>query len=384
MGVDGLLTALVTVVIFMVLITLHEFGHFIMAKSVGVNVLEFSVGMGPAIWKKQGEKTLYSLRAFPIGGYCKLDGEDGESDNPAAFCNQSLVKRFLVVAAGAVLNLLLGFLLFAMIVGISGPYRSNTVGNVVERSYLAQSGVQPGDKIVGLNGHKISSYNDLSLYGDELSSGAEIELTVKRGGEKLKISVLPSLDETKIVYGETSAEYTDTINGVSKTQIIEYEKIPESYVGKTAESSRYIIGFEPLSVEVTAFNIVPEAWHYTEFVAKSIYHALWDMISGQSGIDNVSGPVGVASVVNEAVHSGKDSAVNVLFIVAMLTVNLGIFNLLPLPALDGGRLFFMLVELVRRKPIPPEREGMVHAIGLLLLLLFAVIVCFNDIIKLIG
>lgn len=381
-----MLTAVVTIIIFMVMITLHEFGHFIMAKSVGVRVLEFSIGMGPALLKKQGADTLYSLRLFPIGGYCKLDGEDDESDNPAAFCNQKLWKRFLVVSAGAVLNLILGFLLFAVIVGVTGPFRSNTIGKVEERAYLDECGIIAGDKIIGLNGHRINSYNDITLYSDELSAEAPSELVIKRGGQKLKFEVMPSVSETVITYGETSAEYTDTVNGVAETRTIEYEEgdIPENYVGETFTASRVIIGFEPMLTEVTAYNILPQAWYYTEYVAKSIYRALWDMVSGKSGLDSVSGPVGVAGVVNQAVHSGKDSLINILFIVAMLTVNLGIFNLLPLPALDGGRLFFMLAELVRGKPIPPEREGLVHAVGLLILLVLAAVICFNDIIKLIA
>lgn len=378
-------TAIVTIVIFLVMITLHEFGHFIMAKAVGVDVLEFAVGMGPAIFKKQGKNTLYSVRIFPIGGYCKLDGEDGESANAGAFCNQKLWKRFLVVSAGAILNLILGFVLFTIVVGMMGPFKSNTVGKVDERSYLAESGVVSGDKITAIDGHKINFYNDISLYTDEFDENTEFELTVKRGSEKIKYNLKASADKTTVTYGENSAEYYDEINGVAKKRTITYEPedIPESYVGKTFSQTRYIIGFEPLEEEVTAFNILPQAWYYTKYVIKSIYKSLWDMISGKSGMENVSGPVGVAGVVSQAVHSGKDSVINILFIVAMLTINLGIFNLLPLPALDGGRLFFMLIELVRRKPVPPEKEGMVHAIGLMLLLFLAVFICYNDIMKLI-
>lgn len=378
-------TAIVTIVIFLVMITLHEFGHFIMAKAVGVDVLEFAVGMGPAIFKKQGKNTLYSVRIFPIGGYCKLDGEDGESANAGAFCNQKLWKRFLVVSAGAILNLILGFVLFTIVVGMMGPFKSNTVGKVDERSYLAESGVVSGDKITAIDGHKINFYNDISLYTDEFDENTEFELTVKRGSEKIKYNLKASADKTTVTYGENSAEYYDEINGVAKKRTITYEPedIPESYVGKTFSQTRYIIGFEPLEEEVTAFNILPQAWYYTKYVIKSIYKSLWDMISGKSGMENVSGPVGVAGVVSQAVHSGKDSVINILFIVAMLTINLGIFNLLPLPALDGGRLFFMLIELVRRKPVPPEKEGMVHAIGLMLLLVLAVFICYNDIMKLI-
>ena len=196
----------------------------------------------------------------------------------------------------------------------------------------------------------------------------------------------PSADKTTVTYGTNSAEYEDEINGVSSKRTIQYDEgeIPENYVGKTFSQTRYIIGFEPLEEQVTAFNIVPQAWYYTKYVIKSIYKSLWDMVSQKTGIENVSGPVGVAGVVSEAVHSGKDSVLNILFIVAILTINLGIFNLLPLPALDGGRLFFMLWELISGKPVPPEKEGMVHTIGLILLLILAVFICYHDIMKLIA
>ncbi len=381
-----MVTAIVTLVIFLVMITLHEFGHFIMAKAVGVRVLEFSIGMGPAIFKRQTEKTLYSLRILPIGGYCKLEGEDDDSQREDAFCNQKLWKRFLVVSAGAIFNLVLGFVLFAVIVGMTSPFNSNVIGKVDERSYLASTGVLAGDRIVAIDGHKINFFDDIALYTGGFSENTEFELEVKRGGERLKFNLKPSVDITTITYGETSARFSDSINGIKTEQTVEYEKgdIPAEYVGKSVSQTRYIIGFEPKKEDVTIANIFPQAWHYTLYIAKSIYYALGDMISGKAGLDSVSGPVGVAGVVNQAVNSGKDSLINILFIVAMLTVNLGIFNLLPLPALDGGRLFFMLIELVRGKPVPPEKEGMVHGIGLMLLLALAAVICFNDILRLIG
>lgn len=379
-------TVLVTALIFLVMITLHEFGHFIMAKILGVNVLEFSIGMGPAIFKRQGKNTLYSLRIFPIGGYCSLLGEDGESDEAGAFCNQKLWKRFLVVSAGAIVNLVLGFVLFAVFVGMTSPFRSNVIENVVEHSYLAEAGVMPGDKIIEINGNKINFYNDISLYTSEFKKDEEFELVVKRNGEKHKITLMPTEDVLTVTYHEDYVEVTEKINGYEESYTAPYAEghtPPVGYIGTTQTQTRLIVGFQPELVEVTVRNILPQAWNYTIYVAKSIYTALWDMITGKSGFENVSGPVGVAEVVDGAVKSGPNSFLNILLIVAMLTVNLGIFNLLPLPALDGGRLFFMIVELLRGKPVPPEKEGMVHAIGLVLLLALAVVICFNDIAKLI-
>ena len=390
-----MLTAIVTILIFLIMISLHEFGHFIMAKLSGVSVPEFAVGMGPAIFKKQGKETLYSIRVFPIGGYCKLDGEDSETDNPSAFCNQKLWKRFLVVSAGAILNILLGFVLIIIMISIQ-PHsegQPNTIStpiieSLVENSYIEESGIQPGDKIVEIDGHKIHIYDEIRLYTSKLQGDEIIPVTVERDNKKLEFEIKPSLSETIYEYGEDSATVTTIINGVETTQIIEYtDEVREnvsSVIGQTATEKRYLIGFEAHQQEVTIFNIIPYAYHYTGYVIKMVYRALWDMITGKTGFSEVSGPVGIVSAVNTAINANVQyRLVNILSLASVLTINLGVFNLLPLPALDGGRLFFMIIELIRRKPVPPEKEGMVHAIGLMLLLLLSVIISYNDIMKII-
>ena len=390
-----MLTAIVTILIFLIMISLHEFGHFIMAKLSGVSVLEFAVGMGPAIFKKQGKETLYSIRVFPIGGYCKLDGEDSETDNPSAFCNQKLWKRFLVVAAGAILNILLGFVLIIIMISIQ-PHsegQPNTIStpiieSLVENSYIEESGIQPGDKIVEIDGHKIHIYDEIRLYTSKLQGDEIIPVTVERDNKKLEFEIKPSLSETIYEYGEDSATVTTIINGVEDKQIIEYtDEVREnvsSVIGQTASEKRYLIGFEAHQQEVTIFNIIPYAYHYTGYVIKMVYRALWDMITGKTGFSEVSGPVGIISAVNTAINANVQyRLVNILSLASVLTINLGVFNLLPLPALDGGRLFFMLIELIRRKPVPPEKEGMVHAIGLMLLLLLSIVISYNDIMKII-
>lgn len=379
-----MVTAIVTILIFLILISLHEFGHFIMAKAVGVPVLEFAIGMGPAIFKKKGKETLYSLRIFPIGGYCKLEGEDSDTDSPDGFANQKLWKRFLVVSAGAILNIILGFCLFMVIVGLSGPFKSNVVSSVDERSYIYTDGLEPGDRIISINGNKVRFYQDISLYTSEFIDGENFVLEIIRDGQKYETISTPSKNITTYTYGEDYVDVEDEINGVTETKRYEGEQIPAEYVGKTESVTRFIIGFIPKTQEVTAGNIIPQAWNYTLFVTKSIYKALFELFTGKSGLDNVSGPIGVVTVVDDAVNSGSGAVLNVLFIMAMLTLNLGIFNLLPLPALDGGRLFFMLIELVRGKPIPPEKEGIVHAIGLMLLLGLTVVIFYNDIMKIFG
>ena len=381
-----MVTVIVTLVVFLVMITLHEFGHFASAKALGVKVLEFSVGIGPAIVKHQGKKTLYSLRILPIGGYCKLEGEAGENDSPDAFANQKLWKRFIIVASGALINILLGFAVFAIVVKMMSPVATNVVGKVDERSYLADAGVMEGDRIIAINGHKVGVYNEIGFYTDEFDENTKTaELSVKRNGEKIKFDFVPSENIITVTYGEKSAEFTDTLNGITENYTVDYKEnsVPKEVIGKSYTETRYIIGFEAKREEITALNVIPEAWKYTRYVIKSIFSAIGDIISGKMGVNSLSGPVGVATVIGEAVNSGKNSLLNILFIVAALTVNLGIFNLLPLPALDGGRLFFMIIEFIRRKPIPPEKEGMVHTIGLVLLLMLAVFVCYSDIMKIV-
>jgi len=379
-----LVTTIVTIAIFMVMITFHELGHFVSAKLLGVAVPEFSIGMGPAIFKHKGKKTLYALRLLPIGGYCRLEGEDEKSDDPEAFTNQKLWKRFIIVASGAIINLLMGFILFMIVIKMMSPIPTNVIGTVDKRSYLAQAGVMTGDKIVSLDGHKIGIFYDIGLYTDKFSEKTEnVEVVVKRDGKKYEYNIKPSLSEYTVTYGTEGAEISDTMNGITETSTAEYVKeIPKDIIGTSESSKRYLLGFTPRIEKITAANIIPQAWYYTRFTVKSIFGALRDMISGKTGLENLSGPVGVAGVVDDAVKSGDDTLLNILLIVATLTINLGIFNLLPLPALDGGRLFFMLIELVRGKPVPPEKEGLVHTIGLILLLLLAAIVCYSDIMKL--
>lgn len=383
-----MIAGILTIVIFLFMITLHEFGHFIVSKLVGVKVLEFAVGMGPALWKKQKGETLYSLRVFPVGGYCKLDGEDEANDDPRAFCNQKLWKRFAVAAAGATFNLILGFLVFLLVVPMQSPSKTIAVpivGAMDERAYISESGIQEGDRIIRVNGQKIVYFQDISA---ALSSAEqEVEVTVRRGSETLDFTIKPSLQKTKQQYQEDGVWITDEINGTEKKSFLSYSEEMRAhaadYIGKKQTSERYILGFtakqEPLGVK----NTISQAWYYTGYVVKMVYQALWDLVRGNSGIDQLSGPVGVVSAVDTAVKSDYGT-LNVLFLIGMLTINLGVFNLLPLPALDGGRIFFMLIELIRKKPVPAEKEGIVHMIGLMLLLGFAVVVFFNDIFKLIG
>lgn len=378
-----MLTALVTIVIFLVMISLHEFGHFIVAKLSGITVLEYAIGMGPAIFKKQAGGTLYSVRILPIGGYCSMEGEDGGSDKAGAFCNQKLWKRFLVIVAGAVLNVVLGFVIFTAIALQTAPFATNVVESLDERAFMDDAGIMPGDEIIEINGRGISFYKDIELYKSEIDAAGSVDMTVKRDGTKLNFT-FPLCEMTGTVsYGETGIVQTTTMNGITETSEYEYSdrsKIPQEYIGNTFEIGEMMLGFSAAREELSVGSVIRNAYFNTKFVLKLVYKSLWDLVSGKAGLEQVSGPVGVVSAVNTAVNTNKSVRwINVLYLAALLTINLGVFNLLPLPALDGGRILFMIVEFFRGKPVPPEKEGTIHAIGLILLLLFAAVISAKDI-----
>ena len=383
-----MITAIVSVVMFLVMISLHEFGHFIVAKALKFRVDEFSVGMGPLILKKQKGETQYSLRALPLGGYCKFDEDNPEDDDPRAFVNQKAWKRLIVLLAGGVFNIILGFVLFIVVVFAISPVRTNVVESVVPNSYIEQSGMQAGDTIVAINGKGVSFYNDISLYTQNFTKDENAQLTVKRNGETIDFNFKPTEQIIETTYTENGADIKTTVNGaVEETRHADYSDSfvkDDSIIGKTETVTRYIIGFTPAQKNINIFNVWGEAWNETKFVVKLIYQSLWQIITGKIGIREMSGPVGIVNEVNTAVNSGSMSWLYVINLVALLTINLGVFNLLPIPALDGGRILFVLWEMITGKRIPPDKEGIVHAIGMALLLLLVLVISFSDIMKLFG
>ncbi len=384
-----MVTAIVSIAMFLVMISLHEFGHFIVAKLMNFKVDEFSIGMGPAIFKKKKGETQYSIRVLPLGGYCKFEGEDEEDNpDPRAFSNQKPWKRLLVLLAGGSFNVILGFILFlTAIVPAISPVSTNVIDTVVEHSYIEQAGIQSGDEIVAINGKGVSFYNDISLYTQSFKKDEYATVTVKRNGQRLEFEFKPTEQIVTTTYTDKGIQIDSSINGYATGQFVEYSDSAEkddTLVGKSASSTRYIIGFTPKQKDINLLNVWGEAWNETKFVVKLVYQSFWQMITGQIGVEQMSGPVGIVSEVNTAVNSGSRSWLYVLNLVALLTINLGIFNLLPIPALDGGRIIFVLLEMIRRKPIPPNKEGIVHAVGMLILLLFVVFISFHDIMRLIA
>lgn len=347
---NPIVTAIITVVVFLLIIMIHEFGHFLAAKAVKIKVEEFAIGFGPSVYKKQGKETLYSVKAFPIGGYVKMLGEDDSSDDPRAFNNKPAWARFIVMAAGAVFNLISGLIVFFFIYLSLNTYPTLEIGSFTTDipNAPAATVLKEGDVITALNGKRLWGYQDFKFLMSYENDGSPVTLTVKRGGEKQDIEITPVLHE-----------------------------------------GSYYLGFMPSSKNMTPFAAVKCAVNETFYVMRLVIYSLGMLISGKVPITSMSGPIGTGSVIGEAASAGLELGFfgmlsNLFNIFALLAVNIGLFNLIPFPALDGGRIFFLLIEIICRKPIPAEKEGMIHAVGLILLLLLMVFVTTSDIFKLFG
>lgn len=339
-----MLTALYTILVFCLIIAIHEFGHFAFAKLSKMTVHEFSIGMGTRLFGFKKNGTEYNFRLFPIGGFVKLEGEDEESDDPNAFGNKKPWQRLVVLAAGAFMNFVLGFLIFVIISSFSSGFTSNVVGNVIESSAFDKAGVKTGDVIISMEGEnyksKIHDYNDISYFTYKNGNNAAT-ITFERDGEITKKRISPSY--------------------------LESEK-------------RTLFGFSPKVFEPSVSRIIIAAYRQSIFVVKVVVFSFADMIKGNVGVADMSGPVGI---VNEIGTAAKNGFLNVLYLAALISINLGVVNLLPIPALDGGRIIFVLIEFIRRKPIDKNKEGMVHLIGFALLLILMITITYTDIVKLI-
>ncbi len=338
-------TILFALVMFSLIIFVHEFGHFLAARLFKIKVHEFAIGMGPKIFSKQKGETKYSVRMFPMGGFCSMEGEDSVSEDEGSFSAKPWYAKLVVLAAGAGMNIVLGFIICLLFVAIaSSNVSTTTVDSVLEQSSLADF-LQEGDKIVSINGERVNIKRDIDFIMQQ-NGGTDCEIEIKRNGEKIKKTFTPL--ETK---------YTD---------------------GTPA----YIIGFVPKVEKANPINIIREAFFQTIWMGKLVFVSIGMLISGQAGMGDVSGPIGVVGAMNTTAQSGGFIAL--LYMAGFISVNIGLMNLLPVPALDGGRIFFVLIEAIRRKPIPPEKEGIIHFVGLILLVGIMVLATWNDISKLIG
>ncbi|WP_277934402.1 RIP metalloprotease RseP [Parablautia intestinalis] len=339
-------------IIFFVVVIAHEFGHFIVAKKNGIRVVEFFIGMGPSLFSFQRGETKYSLKLFPIGGACMFEGEDGLAAEKGeiserAFPNAPVWARFATIFAGPLFNFLIAYLMALILVSVCGITTSEIQG-VNEGSKAQEAGLQAGDVITGMNGKRIHLGGEVTLISQLNTKGESLSVTYERDGKENTVVIEPTYDE---------------------------------------ESQRYYMGI--LAGGYLKCN-VPQTFQYAfytmKFYVETTFQSLKMLVTGQLSRNDVSGPVGLVKVVDEVYDSAKaygavEVLLNMINISLLLSVNLGIMNLLPLPALDGGRLVFLLVEALRGKPIPPEKEGMVHLAGMVALMLLMVLVFFNDITK---
>lgn len=351
-GITAVLLILIAVLLFGFIIFIHESGHFFTAKMMGVKVNEFALGMGPVLFKFQKGETQYSLRLFPIGGYCAMEGEDEKSDDQRSFSKKPVWKRMIIVVAGAVMNILLGFLLMMLLLIQQPAFASTTVAKFADDAVSNQSGLSIGDQILSINGYKISTDRDLTF---ALATDPDfcVDMTVQRGSEELHLE--------KVQFG------TQTADDGSKVLKLDFfvEPIPK-----------------------TVGSLLTQTVQSTISTVRMVWASLVGLITGQFGFNDIAGPVGAASAIGQAATIGLKVSFlhavnNIVMMMVIITVNLGIVNLLPLPALDGGRLVFLAVEGIRGKPIDPKYEGWIHAAGFVLLIVLMAVITFSDVLRLI-
>lgn len=349
------LTIIVFILVFGVVVIAHEFGHFLLAKLNGIKVVEFAVGMGPALFHFTKGDTKYVLRLLPIGGACMFDGEDGaflqgedgekkEEHHEGAFHEANVWARIATVFAGPFFNIILAFLLSIIVVGFAGSV-SPVVNGIMEGYPAQEAGIAEGDLITKVDGEKVYLQGEVTLIS-ALNRGETIQIEYLRDGKKYSTVLTPRYSE---------------------------------------EDGRYYMGFTlGQYVECKGLDLIKYSYYETRYWLKATVKSLFMLVQGKLSSDDLSGPVGIAVTIDETIEQTKPYGLPTVVLTminfaVLLSVNLGVMNLLPVPALDGGRLLFLLLEVVRGKPIPPEKEGIVHFVGFVALMILMVFVMYHDI-----
>lgn len=343
-----ILYILIAVLFFGLIIFIHELGHFLFAKLFKVKVNEFALGMGPTLLKKQGKETKYALRLLPIGGFVSMEGEDEDSEDDNAFHKKAVWKRMIIVAAGGIFNIILGLIICAVLLTQVQYIGTKQVLYFQENAMSQQTGLKEGDKILSINGKKVFSIDYDYGFLLQRDDDGIVDMVVRRDGEKI------TLEDVTFQTYTTEDGHNTIVNDI------------------------VFLGVEP-SFKSVFTNSFTDAVS----ISRMVYLSLFDLVTGKYGLTDLSGPVGTMDIIADAAQQSAQSMdySQLLTIMALITINIGLFNLLPIPALDGGRFFFMLIELIFRKPIPRKYEGWVHAAGMVVLLLFMAIVTLSDILK---
>ncbi len=331
---------LLAIFIFGFMIFIHELGHFMFAKLFRVTIKEFSIGMGPKIFSKKGKDGVaYSLRLLPFGGFVAMVGEDEDSDDPNAFNKKSAWKRFIIIAAGALMNLLVGIIIMTILTATTPRFGTTVIGEFNENSTSIEQ-LEIGDKVVKVGNTRVNTASELS-YEIMRKGYKPIDLTVIRNGQKI------------------------TLNDVT---------FPQATSQGVAFGS---MDFKVYGEDRSLSTVLKNSYYSCKSTIKMIYDSLFDLITGRYGIEQVSGPVGITGAITDA---AKTDSYSLFYLIVVISMNLGIFNLLPIPALDGGSLLLLLVEMIIRRPIPSKIEYAIKAIGFALIMGLAVIIMLKDII----
>ncbi|MCT4564097.1 MAG: RIP metalloprotease RseP [Maledivibacter sp.] len=322
--------------VFGLLVFFHEFGHFAVAKLNNIKVHKFALGMGPKLLSYQGRETEYSLRILPIGGYVHMEGEDEVSDDERSFSSKTPLQRMAVLAAGPIMNIVLAVILLTIIAfNFGAPV--NTIDKITEDSPAEIVGLKAGDEIIKINEVDINSWDDIVETIGE-NEDRILKVNVLRNGEKLSFDITPKLDK---------------------------------------KTNRYLIGITP-AMEKSVIKSVKSAVGNVFLVMKQIFEFLFNFLRGQGSAEDVVGPIGMFHYVGEA---ASISIFSLLSLAAVISINLAIINILPFPALDGGRIIFAIIEMIKGSPVDPEKEGFVHMIGFVVLIALMVLVVYKDIIR---
>lgn len=337
------MSIILALLIFSAIVIVHELGHFLLAKRGGIRVNEFCIGMGPMLIGKQFGETLYAIRLLPFGGACVMEGEDDEAVSTDSFGAKSVWTRISVVAAGPVFNFILALILSLILVGNIGY--DNTVINVTEGYPAMEAGMQDGDEIIRMGGSRTYVYREVSMF-NSLHQGETTEVVYERDGERYTVTLTPKL----------------------------------------GEDGMYRYGFEKISARTrgNVFETLKYSYAETRYWMKATIDSLRMLVRGQVGMDDVSGPVGIVGAIGDTYEANKSDGwyyvmLSMVMMSILLSVNLGVMNLLPIPALDGGRLVFLAIEAIRGKALPPEKEGTVHYVGFIVLMGLMVLILFNDV-----
>lgn len=351
-----MLYILIAILMFGILIAVHEFGHFFTAKLLGVRVNEFSIGMGPKLLSHQKGETLYTLRALPVGGFCAMEGEDDDSDDPNSFSNKAGWKKLIILVAGSFMNFVAGLLILLIIFSQATAYHVPVVESFRAGSGLEATGLLPGDRFLKIDGHPIYLYGDASLYLGR--AGDVVDLEVERAGQRVVLNDVSMGRKTFVVDGQEQR-----LRGINITALAQ----PASF-----------------------FTRIQMACYQAVDYVRMVWMSLGDLVTGAVGVKDLSGPIGIVSMISDVGQDAPDAASavsGILTFVAFIAVNLAVMNLLPIPALDGGRIFFLMVNGVftffTRKKLDPKYEGYVNVAGFFCLILLMVFVAVNDVVRLI-